>query len=129
LGLESVWTTWRREKFRPYRDSNSDPSAVQSAASRYTGSMIGVRSHLSLSSSPLRTGELNERALIWAFVPEPRNYTTLLQPKSLFAVARMHQQFHLYYKKKTAVKRVFNSSRPEGTNLRLGSYFFPHLNI
>jgi hypothetical protein len=33
---ERVWTTWRREKSYPYRDSNSDTSAVQPVASRYT---------------------------------------------------------------------------------------------
>jgi hypothetical protein len=33
---EPVWTVWRREIFLPYRDSNSDPSVVQSVASRYT---------------------------------------------------------------------------------------------
>jgi hypothetical protein len=27
---EPVWTTWRRENFWPYRDSNSDPSVVWS---------------------------------------------------------------------------------------------------
>jgi hypothetical protein len=31
-----VWTTWRREKSLPYRDSNSDPSVVQPVPSRYT---------------------------------------------------------------------------------------------
>jgi hypothetical protein len=34
--IEPVWTTWRGENFYPYRDSNSDPSAVQPAASRST---------------------------------------------------------------------------------------------
>jgi hypothetical protein len=33
---ERAWTTWRVEKCYPYRDSNSDPSAVQPVASRYT---------------------------------------------------------------------------------------------
>jgi hypothetical protein len=33
---EPVWTTRRGEKSCPYRDSNSDPSAVQPAASLYT---------------------------------------------------------------------------------------------
>jgi hypothetical protein len=33
---EPVWTTWRKELSWPYRDSNSDPSVVQSVASRYT---------------------------------------------------------------------------------------------
>jgi hypothetical protein len=32
---EPKWTTWRREKSRPYRDSNSDHTAVQPVASRY----------------------------------------------------------------------------------------------
>jgi hypothetical protein len=32
---EPVWTTWRGENSCPYRDSNSDPSAVQPVASRY----------------------------------------------------------------------------------------------
>jgi hypothetical protein len=27
---------WRKEKFLPYRDSNSDPSVVQPVLSRYT---------------------------------------------------------------------------------------------
>jgi hypothetical protein len=30
----SVWTTWRGERSCPYRDSNSDPSAVQHVAGR-----------------------------------------------------------------------------------------------
>jgi hypothetical protein len=33
---EPVWTTWRRESSWPYRDSNTDPSVVQSVVSRYT---------------------------------------------------------------------------------------------
>jgi hypothetical protein len=33
---EPVWTTWKREDSWPYLDSNSDPSVVQSVASRYT---------------------------------------------------------------------------------------------
>jgi hypothetical protein len=33
---EPIWTTWRRENSWPDRDSNSDPSVVQPAASRYT---------------------------------------------------------------------------------------------
>jgi hypothetical protein len=34
------WTTWRGEKYCPYRDSNSYPSAVQPVASRYTDCAI-----------------------------------------------------------------------------------------
>jgi hypothetical protein len=33
---EPVWTTWRRENFWPYRDSNSDPLVSQPVAIRYT---------------------------------------------------------------------------------------------
>jgi hypothetical protein len=33
---ELVWTTWRRENYWPYRDSNSDSSVVQSITSHYT---------------------------------------------------------------------------------------------
>jgi hypothetical protein len=33
VGLEPVWTTWRRETSCRYRDSKSDPSAVKPAAS------------------------------------------------------------------------------------------------
>jgi hypothetical protein len=33
---EPVWTTWRRENSWPHRDSQFDPSVVQSVASRYT---------------------------------------------------------------------------------------------
>jgi hypothetical protein len=33
---ELVWTTWRRENSWPYRNLNSEPSVVQSVASRYT---------------------------------------------------------------------------------------------
>jgi hypothetical protein len=33
---EPVGKTWRREKSRPYRDSNADPLVVHSVASRYT---------------------------------------------------------------------------------------------
>jgi hypothetical protein len=33
---EPVWTTWRRENSWPYQNSNSDPSADQPVASRYT---------------------------------------------------------------------------------------------
>jgi hypothetical protein len=46
FGLETVWTsvpvwtTWRRENSCPHRDSNSDPSIVQSVASRYTDCAI-----------------------------------------------------------------------------------------
>jgi hypothetical protein len=36
----TVWTTWRRENSWPYRDSNSDLSAVQPVASRYTDCTI-----------------------------------------------------------------------------------------
>jgi hypothetical protein len=35
---EPVWTIWRRENSWRHRDSNSDPSVVQSVASRYPGS-------------------------------------------------------------------------------------------
>jgi hypothetical protein len=34
---EPIWTTWRKENSRPYRDSNTELSAVQPVASRYTG--------------------------------------------------------------------------------------------
>jgi hypothetical protein len=37
---EAIWTTWRRENSCPYRDSNSDPLAVQLIASRYTDCAI-----------------------------------------------------------------------------------------
>jgi hypothetical protein len=43
---ELVWTTWKWENSWPYRDSTSDPSVVQSVASRYT-----VYSSSSISSS------------------------------------------------------------------------------
>jgi hypothetical protein len=33
---EPVWTTWRKENSWTYRNSNSEPSVVQPAASRYT---------------------------------------------------------------------------------------------
>jgi hypothetical protein len=33
---DQVWTTWRRENSWPYRDSNTDPSAVQPVASLCT---------------------------------------------------------------------------------------------
>jgi hypothetical protein len=33
---EPVWTAWRRENFLPYLDWNSEPSAFQPLASRYT---------------------------------------------------------------------------------------------
>jgi hypothetical protein len=33
---ELVWTTWRKESSCPYRDTNSEITAVQPAASRYT---------------------------------------------------------------------------------------------
>jgi hypothetical protein len=39
---EPVRTTWRREKSCLYRDSNSDPSALQPVASRYIDSTILV---------------------------------------------------------------------------------------
>jgi hypothetical protein len=39
---EPVWTTWRREKSRPYRDPNSDSSAVQPVVSRYTDCAIYI---------------------------------------------------------------------------------------
>jgi hypothetical protein len=35
-----VWTTWKGEISCPYLDSNSDPSAVQPIANRYTDSTI-----------------------------------------------------------------------------------------
>jgi hypothetical protein len=35
---EPVWREWRRQNSCPYRDSNSDPLAVQPVASRYTDS-------------------------------------------------------------------------------------------
>jgi hypothetical protein len=31
---EPFWTTWRRERFCPYRDSNSDPSVLHPIATR-----------------------------------------------------------------------------------------------
>lgn len=58
--LQAVWTTWRREKSRLYRGSNSDPSAVQTAASRYSGSMIGEEVTFTLGSSPLLTEKLRQ---------------------------------------------------------------------
>jgi hypothetical protein len=33
---ESVWATWKREKSRPYWDSDSELSPIQPVASRYT---------------------------------------------------------------------------------------------
>jgi hypothetical protein len=47
MALEPVWTTWRGEIF-PYRDSNSDPSAVQPAGIRYTDCVIPAPSVLIL---------------------------------------------------------------------------------
>jgi hypothetical protein len=38
--MEPVSRTWRGEKSYHYRDSNSDPSAIQPIASRYPGSPI-----------------------------------------------------------------------------------------
>jgi hypothetical protein len=48
VGPDPVWTTWRRENSRPYRNSNSDPSVVQVVASRYTylrypGSVLSLK--------------------------------------------------------------------------------------
>jgi hypothetical protein len=37
---EPVWPTWRRENCCLYRDSNSDPFAVQPVASHYTDCAI-----------------------------------------------------------------------------------------
>jgi hypothetical protein len=37
---EPAWTTWRGEKSCPYRDSNSDTSAVQPLAGHYTNFAI-----------------------------------------------------------------------------------------
>jgi hypothetical protein len=39
-GSESVWTTWIGDKSYAYRDSNSEPSAVQPIASRHTDCVI-----------------------------------------------------------------------------------------
>jgi hypothetical protein len=39
---ELVWVTWRGEKSYPYRDSNSDPSAVQLLGSGYTDCAISA---------------------------------------------------------------------------------------
>jgi hypothetical protein len=39
-----VWTTWRRQNYCLYSDSNSDPSLVQLVASRYTDWAIPARS-------------------------------------------------------------------------------------
>jgi hypothetical protein len=39
---EPVWSTCRGEKSCPYRDSNSDPSAVKTVASRYTECTIAA---------------------------------------------------------------------------------------
>jgi hypothetical protein len=36
MAPEPVWTTWGRDNFLLYRDSNYDPSVVQPVASRYT---------------------------------------------------------------------------------------------
>jgi hypothetical protein len=33
---EPVWTTWRRQNYWPYRDSNSDPSVMKPVDSRCT---------------------------------------------------------------------------------------------
>jgi hypothetical protein len=37
---EPVWMTWSGENPYPYRDSNSDPSAVQPVVSRYSDYVI-----------------------------------------------------------------------------------------
>jgi hypothetical protein len=39
---EPAWTTWRREKSRPYKDSNSDPWAVYPVANHYTDCENGI---------------------------------------------------------------------------------------
>jgi hypothetical protein len=40
---EPIWKTWIGEKSGSYRDSNSEPSAVQPVASRYTDCAIPVQ--------------------------------------------------------------------------------------
>jgi hypothetical protein len=44
-----ILTTWRAEKSCPYRDSNSDPSAVQPVVSRYIDCNIPACSRLKMS--------------------------------------------------------------------------------
>jgi hypothetical protein len=43
LALEPVWTTWRRDNFWTYRDSNCNPSVFQLVVSRYTDCTIPTR--------------------------------------------------------------------------------------
>jgi hypothetical protein len=47
---EPVWMTWRRENSLPYRDSNSDPSAVQ---------LVSIPTALSLLLAELLVALLN----------------------------------------------------------------------
>jgi hypothetical protein len=55
-----VWTTWRREHFCLYRDSNSDPSAVHPVTSRCTD-YEGIAKLLEKQSSQGCTAEVMER--------------------------------------------------------------------
>jgi hypothetical protein len=60
---EPVWTTWKGYKPCPYRDSNSDPSAVQSVASSYTDCAI-----------PAPTRERSAKLIIIGSKFELKNY-------------------------------------------------------
>jgi hypothetical protein len=69
--LEPVWTTWREEESCPYRNSNSDPSAVQPMASRLHRIV-----YLTLCSAA-------EASLLAAVLPSQQQHRVRARPSQL----------------------------------------------
>jgi hypothetical protein len=76
--LEPVWTTFRREHSWPFWDLNSDPSGVQSVASRYTDYVIPASSRKCESLRHLTT--------VWAYTACYRDSFTFFNPEDIFFI-------------------------------------------
>jgi hypothetical protein len=67
--LEPVWMLQRSENSWLYRDSNSDPSAVQSVASRHTGCAIPARKNTTYASL-FPPPELHVQPIVTVLLPK-----------------------------------------------------------
>jgi hypothetical protein len=63
---EPVCTTWKRENFCPYRDSNSDRSVVQPVASRYTDWAIAAHA-ISVYGFKFHNGPWKRQIYRWKY--------------------------------------------------------------